>query len=247
MSISWLFTNLLAAVLLPPLNGLLLILAGVFLWRRFSRLARGMVVVGTLLLWVLAMPVVGNALLRTLEGEPLAAADLKQAQAIVVLGGGRYRDAPEYGADTVGEPTLLRLRYAAKLQRESGLPILLSGGKPEGGQLSEAETMRHALMQDFGVPVRWIEDASDNTHENAAHSARMLKADGVQRILLVTHAWHMPRAASSFSGTGLTVIPAGIDFHRQAVTPLDFLPRDYGRSRHAFHEWIGLVWYRIRQ
>jgi uncharacterized SAM-binding protein YcdF (DUF218 family) len=247
MSISWLFTNLLAAVLLPPLNGLLVICAGVLIWRRFPRLARGCVVAGVALLWLLALPVVGNALLRTLEGAPVTATELKQAQAIVVLGGGRYRDAAEYGGDTVGEATLLRLRYAAKLQRETGLPILVSGGKPEGGQLSEAETMRHALMQDFGVPVRWIEDASDNTHENAAHSARMLKADGVQRILLVTHAWHMPRAASSFSWTGLTVIPAPTDFHRQAITTLDWLPRDYGRSRHAIHEWIGLAWYRIRQ
>ena len=102
------------------------------LWRCRPRLARICVVTGVSLLWLLALPVLGNSMLRSLEGEPLDHADLLQAQAIVVLGGGRYRDAPEYGGDTVGEATLVRLRYAAKLHRETGLPLLVTGGKPEG-------------------------------------------------------------------------------------------------------------------
>jgi uncharacterized SAM-binding protein YcdF (DUF218 family) len=244
MSITWLITNFLAAFLLPPLNGLLLVIAGVWLWHRRPRLARFLALTGVLLLLLLAMPVVGGAMLRTLEGEPLTPADLKQAQAIVVLGGGLYREAPEYGRDTVGEASLVRLRYAAKLQRESGLPLLVTGGNPDGGKLSEAEAMKDVLTSEFGVPVRWIESASNNTRENALFSAALLKADGISRVLLVTHAGHMSRALRSYSEAGLKAFPAAISFQRRATSVLDFLPSHYGAARYAIHEWIGLLWYR---
>jgi uncharacterized SAM-binding protein YcdF (DUF218 family) len=246
MSITWLLTNLIAAFLLPPLNALLLVGLGWALWRHRLRLARGLVGSGALLLFALSLPVVGDAMLRTLEGEVVNAEALRQAQAIVVLGGGRYREAPEYGGDTTGEATLLRLRYAAKLHRESRLPILVTGGKPDGGGASEAETMREALIHDFGVPVRWVEGASDDTRQNARLSAEQLKRDGVSRVLLVTHSWHMPRAVRSFATAGLAVTPAPTVFHREPLTPLDFLPSSYLASRQAMHEWIGLFWYALR-
>ena len=246
MSIGWLITNLLAALLLPPLNGLLLTGLGWSLWRRRPRLARTLVGVGLTLLFVLAMPAVGDAMLRSLEGQPLSQAAMRQAQAIVILGGGRYREAPEYGGDTVGTETLARLRYAAKLQRESGVPLLVSGGTPDGAGLSEAEAMRRVLEGEFGVPVRWAEGRSDNTRENALFSAAMLKRDGATRVLLVTHAWHMPRAARSFEQAGLAVSPAPTLFHREPLTPPDFLPQSYNGARYAMHEWIGLLWYRLR-
>jgi uncharacterized SAM-binding protein YcdF (DUF218 family) len=70
----------------------------------------------------------------------------------------------------------------------------------------------------------------------------------VSRVLLVTHAWHMPRAVRSFAAAGITVTPAPTFFHREPLTPLDFLPRPEGllASRHAMHEWIGLIWYALR-
>lgn len=246
MSISWLATNLLAAFLLPPLNGLLLAGLGWLLWLRRPRLARLLVGSGLALLFVFSLPAVGDAMLRTLEGEPVSRTDLEQAQAIVVLGGGRYREAPEYNGDTVGNETLARLRYAAKLQRESGRPILVTGGRPDGAGLSEAETMRHVLVGEFAAPVRWIEGESDNTRENALYSAQLLKRDGISRVLLVTHAWHMPRAARSFEQAGIAVSPAPTLFHREPPTPLDFLPKSYSGARYAIHEWVGFVWYRLR-
>lgn len=248
MSVTWLLTNFVAAVLLPPFNGLLLAGLGWALWHRRPRLARGLVGAGLALLAVLALPAVGDAMLRSLEGEPIAASDLRQAQAIVVLGGGRYREAPEYGGDTVSDATLVRVRYAAKLQRATGLPLLVSGGKPDGDGPSEAETMRRVLTDEFGTPVRWAEGESDNTRDNALHSARLLKRDGVTRVALVTHAWHMPRAVRAFSAAGLAVSPAPTFFHREPLTPLDFLPQAKGlnRSRDAMHEWIGMLWYRWR-
>lgn len=246
MSIGWLITNIFANLLLPPLNGLLLVALGWALRRRRPRTARALGIGGFALLLVLSLPVVGRALLRTLEGEPLPAPAATRAQAIVVLGNGRHRDAPEYGGDTVSEGTLLRLRYAAKLQHETGLPLLVSGGRPDGGELSEAETMRRALVADFGVPVRWVEGESNTTRENARNSAALLKRDGVGHVLLVTHAWHMPRAVAAHEAAGLTVSPAPTFFHRQTPMLLDFMPRGYRDSRDAMHEWIGLLWYRLR-
>lgn len=248
MSIGWLLTNLLAAFLLPPANGLLLVGLGWWLVRRRPRLGRALMAGGVLLIAVLSLPAVGNALLSGLEGEPLDIAQAKPAQAIVVLGGGRYRDAPEYGGDTVSEASLPRLRYAAKLYRQTGLPLLVTGGRPDGAGLSEAEAMRRVLTEELGVSVRWCEEASDNTRENANYSAALLGRDGITRVLLVTHAWHMPRARLAFEAAGLAVTPAPTLFQRGAQTPLDFLPQADGlaRSRQALHEWIGLLWYRLR-
>jgi uncharacterized SAM-binding protein YcdF (DUF218 family) len=246
VSASWLFNNLVAAFLLPPLNGLLLIGAGWLLWRRRPRVARGLIGGGALLLFVLSLPVVGKAMLRTLEGEPVSTKVLRQAQAIVVLGAGRYREAPEYGGDTVSVATLTRVRYAAYLHRLTGLPLLVSSGKPDGGDISEAEAMRRVLVREFGVAVRWVEGASNNTRENAIATAAMLKRDGIGRIVLVTHTEHMPRAQRAFSAAGLTVFSAPTVFERSPMTPLDFVPQGYGKVRSAMHEWIGLAWYALR-
>jgi uncharacterized SAM-binding protein YcdF (DUF218 family) len=246
MSLTWLATNVIATILLPPLNGLSMIALGVLLWRRRPWLGRVTCLVGFLALWILAMPVVGDALLRTLEGDPLRAEDLREAQAIVVLGGGRYLNAVEYDGDTVNQRTLARLRYAAKLQRETGLPVLVTGGAPEGWGEPEGELMRRILHDEFGVPVRWVESASADTRQNALLSAPLLKADGITRVALVTHAWHIPRAIVSFERAGLSVIPAPTGFHRSPVRPLDFLPFRYTESRYALHEWIGLLWHRLR-
>ena len=241
MSISWLINNLIATFLLPPLNGLLMVGAGWLILKKYPRSGRLLVGTGLILLWVLAMPVVGMLMLSTLEGHAVSPQDIKQAQAIVVLGGGRYPNQPEYSGETVKESSLVRLRYAAKIQRESKLPILVTGGKPEGGELSEAELMQRVLTKEFGVPVQWIESSSNNTTENARLSSEILKTENIRSILLITHTWHMPRASRSFSRLGLTVIQAPTIFSWQPLTVIDFLPKSYAGSSIAMHEWIGLL------
>ncbi len=247
MSLTFFLTNFVASFLLPPLNGLLLPALGWLLWRSRPRIARALVGVGILLLVLQSLPVVGAMLTRGLEAKPL---NLKRinAQAIVVMGGGRYRDAPEYGGDTVSSGGLVRLRYAATLQRATGLPLLVTGGKPDGEGLSEAETMRRLLVKEFRVPVRWIEGESENSNDNAVKSARLLKRSGVSRVLLVTHAVHMRRAGGAFTAAGLEVVAAPTDFSSGPFTPLDFIPQAGGMAvtGSALHEWIGLLWYRLK-
>ncbi len=240
---------LVKAVILPPGSLVLLMVAALALWVRRPRLARRLLLAATVLTWVLSLPLVAGSLLALLQSEPLPRDfAFGRVQAIVVLGAGRYRNAPEYQGDTANALALERLRYAAWLQRKSGLPVLVSGGSPDG-DTPEALFMKTVLEQEFGVPVRWVESGSRTTWENARESRRILAAEGIDTILLVTHAWHMPRARYAFEQAGFRVVPAGTRFHRGDGSLLrDVLPdaRALQESRYALHELIGLIWYRLR-
>lgn len=247
---SWLLTNLISDLLLPPLNLLILGGIGVLVWRRRPRLARILVSAALALLWLCSTPYFSVAVLRQLEG-PIQPVDAQTqpADAIVVLGGGTYFNAPEYGTDTVSDSSLVRLRYAARLQRETGKPILLTGGKPKGNDLSEAQQMKTVLEQEFRIPVRWTEDASDNTLESARNSYQALQQAGIKRIYLITHAWHMPRSVMVFRNAGFDVVPAPTAFvTRYQTSLLDFVPdADALRGSRIFmHEIIGRLWYRLK-
>ncbi len=254
MSISWLITNVLAFLLLPPANGLLFAFAGLVLLRRRPRLGRWLIAGGLLMLLLLSLHVVAVQLLRPLEERypPLDLGNLAAmpVDAIVVLAGGRDRLAPEFaGQDDVSDDTLIRLRYGALLAKAMGKPILVTGGQPDGAGRSEADAMRISLQRDFGVQVRWVEAASNTTRENALYSAAMLKDEKIRRIALVTHAWHMPRAVQVFNAAGFAVLPSPMAYSStRPLTPLDFMPSAGAlrASSRALHEWIGMVWYRLR-
>lgn len=247
---SWFITNLVGAFLLPPLSLLLLTLAGLLLWRRRQRVARALVGTAFGLLWLLSTPFVADALLQSLESPALALdSGTPPADAIVVLGGGTNFHAPEYGGDTVSYPSLQRLRYAAKLYRDTAKPILVTGGRPRGNGLPEAQQMRQVLEHEFHVPVQWSEGESDNTLENARYSYRLLQQAGIRRIYLVTHAWHMPRAKRAFRSAGFEVVPAPTAFTTRYQTDLmAFVPRAEALRDSAIfmHEVIGLLWYRLK-
>jgi len=173
--------------------------------------------------------------------------DVNGAQAIVVLSGGLELDAPEYGGDTAGERTLLRLRYGALLAKRFNLPVLVTGGRPENATRTEAAVMADILEREFAVKVRWQETQSRNTAENAVLSAAILRNAGIQRVVLVTQAFHMPRAVRLFRAAGLEVVPAPTQFKsagRSPLGPLDLLPQSNAlrNSYYALHEWLGLAW-----
>ncbi|HLY96501.1 MAG TPA: YdcF family protein, partial [Sideroxyarcus sp.] len=133
--------------------------------------------------------------------------------------------------------------------RQTGKPILVTGGAPLGNSSSEAEQMKHVLEQEFRVPVRWAEGASDNTSENARLSRQILQPEGIQRVYLVTHAWHMPRALYAFRAAGFQATPAATAYTTRYRTDLvAFIPsadalRD---SRIFMHELVGMFWYRLK-
>lgn len=252
MSLSWFFTNAAAALLLPPMSLLLLALFGAWLARRFRRVGQGLIVIAALLLVGLSTPAGSRLVTGPLEQRSLPLIDPKtsEAQAIVVLGGGRRYFAPEDGQQhQPSEVTLVRLRHAARLHRLTKLPLLVSGGAPDGHGESEAEVMARSLKEDFGVTVRWLESTSDNTAQNALHASLMLQKAGISRILLVTDALHMPRSERSFVQAGFEVVPAPTGF--VSTRPLDAASVIPGaaamkNSHYALHEWLGLLWYRLR-
>lgn len=248
---SWFVTNFIAAFLLPPFSLLLVLALGIFLLYRRRKYAKPLILAAFSLLWLASTPYFAESGLHLLEARTAALEKpLQNANAIVILGGGTYFHAPEYaGQDTIGEAALVRLRYGAKLQRETGKPILVTGGKPLGNSVSEAQQMRASLEQDFQVPVRWTEDQSDNTFENARYSFQTLQKAGIKKIYLVTHAWHMPRSADVFRRAGFEVVEAPTAFTTRYRTDLfAFLPNagSLHDSQIFAHEVIGLLWYRVR-
>lgn len=242
--------KLVAALVLPPFGLLLLALIGLRLTRARPRLGRSIAALALLGLTALSLPPVASLLLRSLETRPpISAEQLARAQAIVILGGGNYSVAPEYGGDTVGRWTLERVRYGVHLQRSSGLPILVTGGAPYGGR-PEGETMKDAIERDFNGRVKWVESASRDTAENAAFSANLLKAAGVSRIALVSHSWHLPRATELFERQGIEVLAAPTGFSRRPPAPFPLLlpaASALENSSEALHEWLGIFALRLMQ
>jgi uncharacterized SAM-binding protein YcdF (DUF218 family) len=244
---SWFITNLVSAFLLPPLNLLSVAAIGLYLWHKRPRAARILISVSIAGIWLLSTPFVSDSLLHSIEGEP---ADLSKtsADAIVVLSGGQHFNAAEYGGNTVSKETLERVRYAAMLYRRTGKPVLVSGGDPQGIG-AEAPLMKQVLEQEYYVPVRWVEDSSDNTLENARHSHELLARDGMTRIYLVTQAWHMPRAVQVFERAGFEVVPAATAFTtRHRTDLLSFIPNAAALlgSYCYMHEIVGMLWYRLK-
>jgi len=236
-------------VFLPPGAIILLLLLGLTLCRFALKLGLSLIFAATLALYFLSTPIVAYFLAKPLQPLPLNLlarhANGIKPQVIVVLGGGRFIQAPEYGRDVSSYIELCRVRYAAYLYRHTKLPILLSGGTDFGDPISEAEVMGDELTQDFNLHARWLENHSQNTAENAAFSTKILKAARIHYIYLVTSASHMRRAKFYFEREGVQVMPAATGFITLSETPglLKFLPRENSLqdSFACLHEYAGLL------
>jgi uncharacterized SAM-binding protein YcdF (DUF218 family) len=200
------FKPLMKSVLLPPGGPLLLAALGVFLIKRRPRLARTCLILGLGSLWLLSTPMVSDALAGLAEHySPLDLRSAAGAQAIVILGGGGQRAfAPEYGGPAAEPRSLERLSYGAYIARKTGLPVLVTGFQ------IEASAMRDTLLRNFNIDARWVDDGAYDTFDNARNSVRLLKAGGVNRIVLVTHATHMWRSVHEFTAAGVEVVPAPV-------------------------------------
>jgi uncharacterized SAM-binding protein YcdF (DUF218 family) len=233
----------------PPSVLILLSAVGVWLilWRR--RLGTAIALIATSLLFLAAIPVIAASLLRGVEIDFPATPDFTAAQAIVVLGGGVHLGDGEGVPDTLGPLTLERMALAAHAYRQLHLQVAVTGGRNGGAHATEASLMRASLEQDFAVPVTWSEDRSRNTYENALFTARLLKAENVTTVVVVTHAWHMRRALWSFERVGLHALPwPAPRTYPETTRTDDYLPNVVAlqSSYYALHEAIGLAYYRLR-
>lgn len=240
--------RLLEDLFMPPAGGFILVLIGLLLLR--WRIGRRLVFIALVLLYAACLPVLADTLMKGLDRTDAISPETLTAQkvdAILVLGGGYYGEAAEYGEATVGPYFLERLRYAAWLYRRTGIPAIVSSGQ------SDAHTGAQLLVEEFGAPVIAVEDRSWTTQDNARNSIALLAERGIGTIALVTHGWHMPRALYSFgiAQEDLTVIAAPMGLAESEPDPADWeqwLPsaRALVRMRIALHEYIGLLWYKYQ-
>lgn len=247
--------SLIKSLLLPP--GLIILMLMVAFWFARGVLARLFVFMALSLLTLMSLPVVATSLMQPLEPYPplvlSGAVQRPTAGAIVVLGAGIRKQAPEYGGDTLDDVSLRRVRYGALLHRATALPVYVTGGAVSGEEPAVGSVMADVLANEYGVRDLVVESASRTTWENAAFTAPLLARDGIGRILLVSDAWHLPRAVEVFERAGIQVIPAPTAFfHRPGWTNEmshgDWLPsaRALQTSYYAIHEHLGRVWYQIR-
>ena len=242
------WTEAIEKLLLPPTGLFWLGLAGIaLLATRRRRWGVGLLLASIAGLYVLATPLAGDRLLASLDRYPPLAAGgplpgAPEIECVVILGGGLREGAPEFGGDTVSALTLERLHYGTWLAERTELPLLVTG--------FTAPVMADVLARRFHHEARWLESESRDTHHNAVFTARLLEAEGIRRVYLVSHYWHLPRAMAAFRHAGLEPMPAplglgggedgrGLKLLVPRAGPLMIVQL-------AVHEWGGRIWYRLR-
>jgi uncharacterized SAM-binding protein YcdF (DUF218 family) len=253
---SW--KSVLGTLLLPPLPLLLLVLVGARLMFQRRLLAWLLILLGVLGLYLSCTNAISGLLKRGLTQPPPALASteigaLKRAPrtAIVVLGGGRRELSPEYGVSNLHERSIERLRYGIWLGREAGLPVAFSGGVGHGARpgATEAEIAARVAEREFGRPLRWTESESRDTRENARYTVALLRKEGIEQIVLVTHDYHMRRALRNFeraaaAGTPMKIIAAPMGLPSSTrIEARDWLPvaSNLQITTIALHEWLGYL------
>lgn len=249
------------ALVVPPATPIVVALVGLLMLRWRPRLGRALLWIGLLGAWALSSFVVAERLMRLAEAgqTPLDAPTWQAARdgprppgAVVILGAGAVGDGPfEPRRERLNARSLQRVVAGARVARMTGLPVLVSGGRPNWLLRSEAELMREVLRLDLATDVRWTEIESRDTAENAARSAAILRSAGIDSVVLVTHAYHMDRSRAAFEAVGLKVLPAPHDWWSgrgdSAPTMADLLPSAGSAEITwlALHELIGKAWYRL--
>lgn len=254
--------TIIKTLLMPPALQIILLLLGFIFWRLRRKLAILCLATGLISLWLLSTPVVSHSLYTWLEAPYLTTDEntdvndeaLAQAEAIVVLGGGRHHNATEYGhdIDTVSHQSLWRLRYAAYIANRLKLPVVVSGGTVNDPSLTpEAELGAQVLTSELGVYPVWQERESKNTWENAYLTSKLLEEKGIKNIILITHGYHMRRSSYSFTQAGVQHYPMITGAMSTRTLPLwsqRWLPTGSAlvNSRRALHEYLGLLFYRLK-
>jgi uncharacterized SAM-binding protein YcdF (DUF218 family) len=235
---------------------IMLLIAALFLYRR-PRLGRAILAAGIVALWALSAPIVSQSLLRGLENQ-VPGYSLENAPhepAIVVLGGFMREPSAAHKRGDFKEAAD-RLLHGFRLYRAGKAPlILISAGQVPmfgTGLETEAEAAR-SVLEEWGVPESAIlvETRSKNTAENGTFSRDLLASRGIHRALLVTSAFHMPRALASFRKAGLDVSPSPTDYLTGWPEPdllFRLLPDTEAlhNSADALREYAGLFVYRLR-
>jgi len=260
----FIFLSKLLPLFAYPLGLACVLLFFALLAGRKSKTGMVLVILALLILWLSSTTGFSTLLARSLEWRFTPQDKIPASDAIVLVGGGTEPAAsprPSVEINSAGD----RVLYAARLYREGKAPtILLSGGEISWlneGASTPAEDMAE-LLSFMGVPAEamLVETESRNTYENALFAHEMLEEMGLDRIILVTSAMHMPRASAAFEKQGFEVLPAPVDYsvteNESAEEPkgalvskiLDIIPTasSLALTTNAIKEYIGLLVYRLQ-
>ena len=230
--------------------------------RKRPRIATTAIALSLTLLLLCSNAWVAKYLVRSLEWQNLPMAQLPNAEAIIVLGGATKSVFPPRITPDLSEQGD-RVIYAAQLYRQNKAPlIILSGGRIDwrGSGSSESTDMANILTS-LGIPASVLIEEPDslNTYQNAVNVKKILVSRGIDQVLLVTSALHMPRSLKIFQRQGMNVIPAPTDFlvsegelQELGNTPkaaiLNLLPDTYNLHlfTNALKEYVGSFVYWLR-
>jgi uncharacterized SAM-binding protein YcdF (DUF218 family) len=248
----------LTSLLLPPVPWLVLMLIGARLMLPRRGLGWLVIITSVVMMWLSTCTGTAQVLSRFVVHTPSAMtperikelkAQAKAPIAIMVLGGGLEPYAPEYGVGNLRYRSLERLRYGLWLGRETGLPVGFSGGVgwSQADGTPEARIASQIAATEFGRPLKWIEENSRDTRENAVHSVALMRKSGIKHVVLVTNGWHMPRAMRAFESAArdemrIEAAPMGLAQNVE-LPALMWVPSSDGASdvRAILRELLGRV------
>ena len=239
----------------------LLILAAIFT-RRWEALSTGLLVAAIAVLLIFSNGGVAGELARSLEWQYLPDEQAPIVDAIVLLGGATRADVYPRQMTEMNEAGD-RILEAARLYQQGKAPVIIAtGGAIDwlGSSTPEADGMQE-LLEFVGVPADAIlvDDEARNTYENAVKVRALADERGINEILLVTSALHMPRSVAIFEKQGFNVTAAPTDFET-TVSDGDGQSASIGAlayqlmpdvqylelSTRALKEYLGAVVYRLR-
>ena len=240
--------KLLYAWLLPPGLFILLLLIAHILFVKTRRTRYYFLALAVM--YLLSITLVSDRLLKPLEtyyAQPELSA-LRNADAIVVLGGGSVGGVKDFdGEGQAAADPANRLLMGIRLHRALNIPIIVSGGQVFTYAGTEAE-IEYRLLKGAGIGEAFIlkEERSRNTVENARYTKQLCEKMGMDKVILVTSGYHLPRSVLIFEREGVPVIPYPTDYKTNrnfAIDAFSFTPSAEAvrTSAIAMKEYLGIL------
>ena len=209
---------------------------------------------GLSILIICSLPIISNKLISYLESGYTRSSEgsVKTADAIIVLSGMVRTIKSDSGLFYEWNEASDRIFSGINLMNKGKAPLLIltggklpwSIGKPEGEYLSEI-----AILQGISTDKIQVTEDVQNTDQEAKAIAKLLNQID-PKIILVTSAFHMPRAKKVFEAAGFVVSPFPVDFLTSAdkVSPMDFIPsaEAFEKTSFVIRELIGRLYYELK-
>lgn len=242
------FYSVISIIILPPAINFIFFAIGLLIGTKNQTISRFFLYSSGLSLVLFSFNPFADFMIKSLEIYPPLTMPIKsdKEQAIVVLSAGN-KFAKEFNQIIDKPSSLERANYAAFLYKQTKLPILVSGGMANSQVISEAKSIANLLTDFFYINVKWLEEKSLNTYENAVYSTAILKENGIKHVFLITHAYHMSRAVSVFRQQNLAVTPAPTIFTKRQKSISYYIPSVDAlyKTKIALKEYIGMLWYKF--